>query len=64
MKLLPASTADVNYWVDIGQLAAVNARDAYRGAMVACFGPGIDCPAPHPVVYKIDPAGELIAVVD
>jgi hypothetical protein len=23
MKLLPASTADVNYWVDIGQLSSL-----------------------------------------
>jgi hypothetical protein len=68
MKLLPAAVRPrVNYWVDIGQLvpiAAVNAQDAYRGAMAACYGPGVDCPAPHPVVYKIDPAGELIAVFD
>jgi hypothetical protein len=79
MKLLPASTADVNYVVDIGPalvpdlgwmwgkrvgIAAVNARDAYRGAMAACFGPGVGCAALNPVVYKIDPAGELIAVVD
>jgi hypothetical protein len=73
MNLLPAGTpfpavAPGDYYlVDVGELvpvAAVNARSAFHIAMTMREGMAQQCPPEHPVVYQIDPDGELIAVYD
>jgi hypothetical protein len=55
------------YLVDVGALVrvvAVSPRSALQIAMTGVFGPGLQCPPEHPMVYQIDSEGELIAVYE
>jgi hypothetical protein len=72
MNLLPNGAPDRamapgdQYLVDLGRLvpvAAVNARSAYQIALTS-VNMEPEFPAQQPVVYQLDPDGELIAVYD
>jgi len=59
-------TPGAHYLVDLGQLVpamATSARDAYRMAVLAVYGPGMPAPRECATVYSIAADGQVLTEV-